>query len=92
MSVLRERRQSFGLPQILIDDLAGFQDNYTGKLEQPNTSYGRKASWPILEMWLAALSCSLIVVTDQDAPHGVLRSIYQKPVKKDDPRQMEFEF
>lgn len=90
--MLRERRQSFGVPQIVIDDLAGFQDNYTGKLEQPNTDYGRKASWPILEMWLAALSCTLIVVTDEDSPQGVLRSIYRKPVKKVDPRQIEFEF
>lgn len=82
---LQKRRRILGIPQILLDDIAGFQDGYTGKLEKPMTSYGRHAGWNMLEIWLQALGVGIAVVP---APSRHLARIRKPSVGT----QLELEF
>lgn len=62
VDLLRSRRVSLGVSQLEIDEIAGLQTGYTGKLEKPQSSYGRHARWDTLEWWLGALNVGIQVV------------------------------
>lgn len=72
--LLRQRRQAAGMSQLELDHTAGLQDGYTSKLEQPDAIYGRRAVYPMFDLWLAGLGVGLMVVpldeTDQTKPNG----------------------
>ena len=59
---LRERRMRMGIPQLSVDQIAGFQDGYCGKLERPQSSFGRHARWPMLEWWMETLGVVLVPI------------------------------
>jgi len=69
--LLREHRYSLGLSQLDVDHIAGLQDGYTGKLEQPNKHYGRRAVHPMFNLWLGGLGVGLMVVPLDDEEEGV---------------------
>lgn len=84
VAALRERRIKLGLPHLEVDDIAGFQSGYTGKLERPQSSYGRHARWPMLEWWMESLGVALVPVR---RPGSIPRK-----ESSSDPRQYEFRF
>jgi hypothetical protein len=65
VDALAERRRQLGLTQLDLDDRAGFQSGYTGKLEAWLGRSGRVAGTVTLPLWLEALGVVLVVV---DAP------------------------
>ncbi len=52
----KRAREAAGVSQLELDAMAGFQDGYTGKLEQPDAQYGRSAVMPTFDAWLSALA------------------------------------
>lgn len=60
--LLAAERRRQGLTQEHLDDLCGMQDGYCGKLEQPNSLYGRRAVHPTFDMWVGGLKVALAVV------------------------------
>lgn len=84
VELLRMRRIRLGLPQLEVDQIAGFQDGYCGKLEKPLSSYGRHARWQILEYWMETLGVQIVL----------LPVAHQKSKTKDasHPAQREFDF
>jgi hypothetical protein len=84
VELLRMRRIRLGLPQLEVDQIAGFQDGYCGKLERPLSSYGRHARWTILEYWMETLDVQI-----------ALLPVRRKGGKKKEaiqPAQIEFDF
>lgn len=63
IALLAKRRRDLGLAQIDLDDLAGFQDGYTGKLEVGGVPRGGRnpGTWS-LPRWLRALGVELAVI------------------------------
>src|SRR5687767_1227971 len=45
-------RHEIGLTGEALDDVVGWQERYTSKLEQPGTLYGRSAVNPSFDLWL----------------------------------------
>lgn len=62
VELLRLRRIALKVSQLELDEIAGFQTAYTGKLEKPQSTYGRHARWDTLEWWLGALNVGLMLV------------------------------
>ena len=69
--LLRHRRNSIGMSQLELDHTAGLQDGYTSKLEQPDEVYGRRAVYPMFDLWLSGLGVGLMVVPLDDEEEGV---------------------
>jgi transcriptional regulator with XRE-family HTH domain len=68
--VLTARRKSLGLTQLELDDRAGFQSGYTGKLEIGHMRGGRNAGVIALPLWLRALGVKLQVIAVEDVAPG----------------------
>ena len=95
---LAEIRRAQGIPQIELDELAGFCSGYTGKLEQPfspgkdgKRPSGRSAFPAMFDLWIGALGVALIVV-----PDGMrFYPAHKRPMKTDPQRpasaQLAFE-
>jgi hypothetical protein len=62
VSSLRRVRQLMGVTQREFDDLAGWADGYTGKLEQPAAPYGKSCTMPSFDEWLQAAGVALVMV------------------------------
>jgi transcriptional regulator with XRE-family HTH domain len=61
VEALKARRQALGLTQAEVDDLAGLQDGYTGKIEQPRQNFGRIMGDLSFRLLLATYGVKLIV-------------------------------
>ena len=78
---LRDRRQSLGLPQLLVDEIGGLQSGYTGKIEAEALNPGRgkglgKLTIPLL---LGALDVEIALVPGPAQHRGERReSLRQK--------------
>lgn len=59
---LRRVRQLMNVTQREFDDLAGWADGYTGKLEQPGAAYGKSCTMPSFDEWLATAGVALVMV------------------------------
>lgn len=59
---LRRVRQLANITQREFDDLAGWADGYTGKLEQPSQPYGKACTMPSFDEWLATAGVALVMV------------------------------
>lgn len=86
-------RESMGLSHLDVDDLAGFNEGYTGKLEMlptpgqgDNRPSGRSAMTWAFDMWLGALKVGVVLVplegtdaapTTLQAPQKVRRITYR---------------
>ena len=82
-SVLYLRREGFAMTAEEVDDLAGFHERYTGKLERPEEAWGRGSLTvtppspsypagsvkmsPMGAVWLQTLGLRLVVVSAEDA-------------------------
>jgi len=60
--LLAMQRIALGMTQRELDQLAGFQDGYTGKLETGTRPKGRTIGSRLLPMWLGALGVRLAIV------------------------------
>tara|TARA_R110002074_G_scaffold2978_5_gene16392 strand:- start:345 stop:1106 length:762 start_codon:yes stop_codon:yes gene_type:complete len=56
------RRTRLAMSQAATDHHAGWEEGYTGKLEQPNTTYGRRAVHESFDVWLGAMGVGLKIV------------------------------
>ena len=63
-AAIAARRRQLGLRQLQVDELAGVQSGYTGKLECGDRHFGPLS----LPMLLAALNCDLYLAPRQSAP------------------------
>lgn len=82
-TALYGRRAAASLTAEQVDDIAGFQERYTAKLERPECTWGRGSlschvpsdSWSagrvalsaMGAIWLQALGLRLVLMTDSDA-------------------------
>lgn len=88
-SILRRRREEKGMSQLELDDAAGMQSGYTGKLEMvPAPGEERKKGARTMgrlttERWLTSLGVKLVVV--EDPPPGSRRA---ETAKKPSPAQL----
>jgi hypothetical protein len=64
ISTMAARRRALGWSQLECDARAGFQDQYTGKLEIGTRGVGRMS----LETWLDALGVDLLLVPRDSKP------------------------
>lgn len=64
MAILAKHRRQLGLSQLSVDQMAGFQDGYTGKLEIGARRGGRNLGKWSLEIMLRTLGVKLVVVKD----------------------------
>lgn len=62
-------REHMGISQLELDDLAGFNQGYTSKLEQPATpgqgdsrTSGRRTIHPLFDLWVGALKVGIMIV------------------------------
>lgn len=78
MGALKARRLALGWTQLEVDERAGLQDGYTGKLEAWDRDNGRRLGPLSMGLLLEALGVSLLVV--ELCPPG--------PRSKDDPEQL----
>jgi len=62
MDALRKRRIGLGLSQMEVDDRAGLQDGYTGKLEVWDRDSGRRLGPVSFDLLLEALGLAVAVV------------------------------
>lgn len=62
------RRKALGWTQLELDERAGFQPGYAGKLEAWQGPQGRTAGSVTMGLWLAALGVSVVVVPTLDGP------------------------
>lgn len=68
VEALTRRRGALGLSQLDLDELAGFQLGYTGKLERPDgltrsgKRWGRRCIHPTFDWWLGGLKVGLAVI------------------------------
>lgn len=62
-----QRRLDLDLSQLAIDERAGFQDGYTGKVENPCRPWGKSATNWSFWKWLDALGLVIILVRAKDA-------------------------
>src|SRR5690606_32561493 len=82
---LRRRRKALGYSQMALDEIAGFQDGYTGKLEVPSHVNGRYAkSETTLFWWVQSLGLRIALVPDREKIRRLERL--------GDPRQLAFPF
>ena len=65
MAILAKHRRQLGLSQLSVDQMAGFQDGYTGKLEIGARRGGRNLGKWSLEIMLRTLGVSLVVVKNE---------------------------
>lgn len=62
VAALRRVRELMRVTQREFDDLAGWADGYTGKLEQPAMPYGKACTMPSFDEWLATAGVALVMV------------------------------
>ncbi|QRG09265.1 hypothetical protein EZH22_14000 [Xanthobacter dioxanivorans] len=62
MDALKARRVALGFTQMEVDDRAGLQDGYTGKLEAWDRDSGRRLGPVSLELLLVALDVQIALV------------------------------
>lgn len=62
VALLKQHRRVCEISQMELDDRAGFQDGYTGKLEIPHKADGRVAKWDTLRDWMEALGVGIKLV------------------------------
>jgi hypothetical protein len=67
VAMLRKRRGELGMAQLEADERAGFESGYTGKLEQPNADYGRRAVHESFDVWLGAMRVGIRLVPLDEA-------------------------
>lgn len=66
MAILAKHRKRLGLSQLTVDQSAGFQDGYTGKLEIGARRGGRNLGRWSLEILLKTLGVKLVVVKSEE--------------------------
>jgi hypothetical protein len=59
---VRRRREELGLSQLEVDEIAGTQTGYCGKVEQPRKSYGRIMGDLAFQLIMTALGLKMVVV------------------------------
>jgi hypothetical protein len=75
-AALATRRRELGLRQLEVDQLAGFPDQYCGKLEIGTRGVGRMS----LPTWLETLGLDLILIArEPKADHRVVRRTHMDP-------------
>ena len=62
VAMLAQARHDARIAQERLDDICGFQDGYTGKLERPDRDAGRSAVNLTFDMWLAGLKVGIKLV------------------------------
>jgi excisionase family DNA binding protein len=70
LDTLRARRHALGLSGEAVDSIAGWQERYLAKVENPSAHWGRRAVQQSFWTWIAALDVGLMIV-----PLADLRSL-----------------
>ncbi|WP_374387124.1 hypothetical protein [Brevundimonas sp.] len=87
--ILAERRKALGLTVLELDAKAGFQEQYSGKLEHPEQHWGRGSISisGMAEIWLEALGMRLVLMTEEDAERIGAVVPPRKPRSKAEPKR-----
>jgi len=85
-------RTHLGISQMELDDIAGFNQGYTGKLERPSTpghvgqrGSGRSAMHPMFDIWLGALKVGVVLVplgTEPDMTRAIPAAVLAPPMNR----------
>lgn len=70
VGLLRGRRQAMGHSHASLDDVIGWSEGYTSKIEAPHRTYGKRAIWGLtaaLNDWLQGLGLALVLMDAADA-------------------------
>lgn len=66
-AILAKRRKHLGYSQLALDDRAGLQSGYVGKMEIGSKRGGRNAGWSLsLPLWLQSLGVEIVLVARED--------------------------
>jgi hypothetical protein len=89
-AALARIRTHLGISQNELDDIAGFNQGYTGKLEKPYTpgfpeqrASGRSAIHPMFDLWIGALKIGVLLVplgTEPDVSRAVPAQVLASPM------------
>ena len=76
MEVLEARRVELNLSMAVVDDMAGLQDGFFGKMRNPDAPNGRQSRWETVELAVVALFGDdfNISITSGEGENRVLKS------------------